>query len=109
MIGPLIGNKKRGNVTLTAREILEKRINKTADKYPPALKPKHLQQIMSHKMEGLASKTQVNNLLNSGHIPAAKKLPGLGWRIPRDVFLSWWFGRGSRARESTGETPARAE
>jgi hypothetical protein len=74
------------DITLTAREILETKINETADKYPPALKTKHLLEIMN------CYKAELYPLLNNGQIPAAKKIPGLGWRIPRDVFLSWWYG-----------------
>ena len=75
------------NITLTAREILEKRINITAEKYPLSLKTTHLAQLMNCDRE------QVYVSLRKKEIPGAKKIKGLGWRVPRDVFLAWYYGK----------------
>ena len=75
------------DITLQAKEILELQIEKTRKDYPMSLKPKHLIEIMN------ASKSQIYEMLAKNEIPSAKKISGLGWRIPRDVFLSWYYGR----------------
>lgn len=73
-------------ITLTAREILKKKIDEYIEKYPTALKPKHIKEIMD------CTQTQTYNALNNKKIPGAKNIKGLGWRIPRETFLAWWFG-----------------
>ncbi|SDI96963.1 hypothetical protein SAMN04515654_12158 [Halanaerobium congolense] len=85
---PLNFNFERENRTITveAKEILEKKIDAAIAKYPTGMKPYHLEEIMS------CSKSQVYEFLNNYDIPGAKKLPSLGWRIPRETFLAWWFG-----------------
>jgi len=73
-------------VTLAAKEILQQKIDDMIQKYPASLKPKDIQEIMN------CSQTQAYDLLNNSEIPSAKKLDGLGWRIPRETFLAWWYG-----------------
>ena len=77
---------QNGDITKKAAEILEDQIQQTREQLPVSLKPNHLIEIMN------TSKSQVYKLLKRDKIPSAKKLDGLGWRIPRDVFLSWWYG-----------------
>ena len=79
---------KEVNITLSAREILEKIINQTAEQLPMSLKVNHVAVIMN------CSKRQVYEMLADNNIPGAKKIKGLGWRIPRDPFLAWWYGKG---------------
>lgn len=78
---------KNQTVTVVAREILEKKIDELINKYPSALKPKHIQEIMS------CSQTQAYDTLRKGLVPGAKKIEGLGWRIPRETFFIWWFSK----------------
>jgi len=73
------------HITVTAHEILKQRIEDTSNNYSESLKAKDLQQIMN------CSQTQVYDALNNNDIPGAKKIKGLGWRVPRDVFLTWWY------------------
>jgi hypothetical protein len=56
-------------------------------KYPVSLKSKDIVKIMN------CCRTQGYELLEGGDIPGARKIPGLGWRINRDVFLTWLYGR----------------
>lgn len=86
--------KNENNITLTAREILEKKINEAVANYPTALKAKHLPQIMN------CHKPEVYRLLEKGRVPGAKKLPGLGWRIPTLPFFAWFYG--NRKDEQNG-------
>lgn len=80
------------NIALQAREILEEKINEKIAEYPSSLKPKHLQEILSNEKGELYSKTQVYELLNNKKIPGAKKIEGMGWRIPALTFFAWWYG-----------------
>lgn len=79
--------KQQQSITADAREILEKKIDEAIQKYPTGMKPYHLEEIMS------CSQSQVYEFLNNYDIPGAKKLPSLGWRIPRETFLAWWYGK----------------
>jgi len=81
-------------VVLKAKEILERKIDEKLEKYPSTLTVEHLQKIMSSKKNELYSKSQIYNLLNNGQIPSAKKIPGMGWRIPALTFFAWWLGSG---------------
>jgi len=83
----MIAVHEKVDITLTAREILEKKIDEAIEKYPETLKAKHAEKIMN------CTQPQLNILLNDGEIPGAKKLPGLGWRIPRETFFAWWYGK----------------
>lgn len=73
-------------IALQAKEILEKQINEKAANYPSSLKPKDIQEIMS------CSQTQAYDTLRKGLVPGAKKIDGLGWRIPKETFFAWWYG-----------------
>ena len=46
---------------------------------------KHLTELMN------CSQTQAYIALEKGNIPGTKKIPGLGWRINRDIFLAWLY------------------
>ncbi|MFP4018515.1 MAG: hypothetical protein ACLFUH_04640, partial [Bacteroidales bacterium] len=76
------------NIALSAREILEKKIDEAIEKYPNALKVEHLQIIMSHKKDDVISQSQIYEMLGNGEIPGAKKIPGLSWRVPALTFFA---------------------
>jgi hypothetical protein len=78
---------KNQSVTLAAREILEKKMDEFIDKYPSALKPKDIMEIMN------TTQARTYEALNRGDIPGAKKIKGFGWRIPRETFFIWWFSK----------------
>ena len=74
------------NICMKAKEVLEEQIGQSREELPFSLKVKHIVELTN------SSKPQVYEMLDRDIIPGAKKVPGLGWRIPRDVFLSWWYG-----------------
>ncbi len=59
-------------------------MKETRENYPISLKVKHMAEITN------LSSNSIYLLLEKGKIPGAKKIKG--WRVPRDTFLSWWFG-----------------
>lgn len=73
------------DIALTAREILENKIDTAIQKYPTALRPEHIQNILD------CSRTSAYTALPN--IPGAKKIDGLGWRIPKETFFAWWYGK----------------
>jgi predicted DNA-binding transcriptional regulator AlpA len=38
-----------------------------------------------------ASEWAVYEKLGRGEVPGARKIPGIGWRINRDIFLTWLY------------------
>lgn len=38
-----------------------------------------------------SSEKTVYRKLNAGEIPGGKNIPGIGWRINRDIFLTWLY------------------
>mgnify|MGYP006311037047 CR=1 FL=1 len=72
-------------IAIQAREILEEKIEKERMKLPFALTANHLSQLLG------ISKRKVYDALAAGDIPGAKKI-NQSWRVPRDTFLSWFYG-----------------
>ena len=60
-------------------------VHDTKENYPVSLKVEHLAEIMN------TSKKTVYTRLEKEEIPGQNKLMGQ-WRVPRDVFLIWWYG-----------------
>ena len=59
--------------------------------YPYSLKVKHIIELTGY------GQATVYRMLDCGEIPGAKKIRG--WRVPRDVFLSWWLSDGVEREE----------
>jgi len=66
------------------QEKLKESIDDVQSNFPFTLKVKHIVEITNY------SSDSIYKLLEKGKIPSAKKI--MGWRVPRDVFLLWWFG-----------------
>ena len=79
-------------IKLQAREIIEKKISEKIDNYPSALKPTDIMEIMN------TSQARTYEALNRGDIPGAKKIKGFGWRIPKETFFAWWYGKEKNRR-----------
>lgn len=60
-------------------------IEKEQKKYPVSLKVPDLMEILD------TSDTTVYLKLRKGEIPGARKISGIGWRINRDIFLTWFY------------------
>ena len=73
------------DITIQAREILEEKIEEERMKLPFALTANHLSKLLG------ISKRKVYDALAAGDIPGAKKI-NQSWRVPRDTFLSWFYG-----------------
>ena len=73
------------DITIQAREILEEKIEEERMKLPFALTANHLSELLG------ISKRKVYDAIAAGDIPGAKKI-NQSWRIPRDTFLSWFYG-----------------
>ena len=65
---------------------IEELTNEIRNKYPYSLKVEHIIELTGY------SQGTVYRMLDCGEIPGAKKIRG--WRMPRDVFLSWWLSVG---------------
>jgi excisionase family DNA binding protein len=72
-------------ITIKAREILKEKIEEERMKLPFALTANHLSELLG------ISKRKVYDALAAGDIPGAKKI-NQSWRVPRDTFLSWFYG-----------------
>lgn len=72
-------------IEIMAKEILMELISKEQEKYPFSLKVPHLMELLN------ASDTAIYEKLERGEIPGARKYKGIGWRINRDVFLTWLY------------------
>ncbi|MFW6047186.1 MAG: helix-turn-helix domain-containing protein [Candidatus Woesearchaeota archaeon] len=70
-------------IELTAKEVLLELVKENRDSLPFSLKAKDLIKLMN------CSRTQAYTALENGTIPGAKKIEGLGWRINREIFLTW--------------------
>jgi len=75
-------NYKDDSNTLLIKEFTEDIRNK----YPFSLTVKHIIELTGY------GQATVYRMLDCGEIPGAKKIRG--WRVPRDVFLSWWMADG---------------
>lgn len=62
---------------------IEKFTNDVRSEYPISLKVKDIIELTGY------SQATVYRMLEIGEIPGAKKIRG--WRVPRDVFLAWWY------------------
>ena len=67
-------------------KIIERFIDDVRNSYPISLKVKDIIELTGY------SQATVYRMLECGEIPGAKKIRG--WRVPRDVFLSWWMADG---------------
>lgn len=80
-------NHKRSlnHIDRTVKETLKECVHETRNDLPMSLKVKHIAEITN------TSEKTVYLRLENGEIPGANKIMG-HWRVPRDVFLSWWYG-----------------
>lgn len=76
---------QKDNFQVAVKEALKEMIKDTKESYPVSLKVKDLAEIMN------ISKKTVYTRLEKEEIPGQNKLMGQ-WRVPRDVFLTWWYG-----------------
>ena len=74
------------DITIHATEILEQKIEEERSRLPFALTANHLSELLG------ISKRKVYDALAAGDIPGAKKI-NQSWRVPRDTFLSWFYGK----------------
>lgn len=72
-------------IQLTAKEVLTELVRENQEKLPFSLKVKHIVELTN------TSETTVYEALTAGKIPGARKIMG-AWRVPRDIFLTWWYG-----------------
>lgn len=70
-------------VDFKTKEIIEKRVNEEVNKHPLLMKVDEVKDILEIKDDG-----QIYKMLNNGQVPGGKKIPGLGWRINRDIFFT---------------------
>lgn len=70
---------------LKIQKILKAEIAATRKEFPFSLTVLHLAQITELNTHTIYRR------LRKGDIPYANKSMGR-WRVPRDVFLSWWYG-----------------
>ena len=75
------------NIELTAKEVLTELVQAEQKKYPIALKVPQITRILG------TSDVTIYAKLEKDEIPGAKKIPGIGWRINRDVFLTWLYSK----------------
>jgi len=68
-------------------EVLSDKVESKMKDYPSALRPRDIEEIMG------CSENASYPALRAGDIPGAKKISNLGWRIPRETFFTWWFGK----------------
>lgn len=66
------------------KEVLKELVRETRSELPFTLEPKQIIELTGY------SRATVYKMLEAGEIPGAKNLRG--WRVPRDVFLAWWYG-----------------
>ncbi len=72
-------------IQLTTKEVLTELVRENQEKLPFSLKVKHIVELTN------TSDTTIYEALTAGKIPGAKKIMGV-WRVPRDIFLTWWYG-----------------
>ena len=77
-------NKKKEYIKKDKQtSIIENFTNEVRSEYPISLKVKDIIKLTGY------SQGSVYRMLECGEIPGAKKIRG--WRVPRDVFLAWWY------------------
>ena len=74
-------------IELTAKEVLLELIREDIEKYPFSLKWEHVMKLLD------ISKPTVYKKLNAGEIPGAICIEGVGWRINRNIFLTWLYSK----------------
>jgi hypothetical protein len=74
---------------IQAKEIIEKRVSEEVKKYPLLMKVDEVKEVLEISDDG-----QIYKMLNRDQVPGGKKIPGLGWRINRDVFFTWLYSGG---------------
>lgn len=60
-------------------------IREEREKYPFSLSWEHVMELLD------ISKPTVYKKLKAGEIPGAKYIDGIGWRVNRDLFLTWLY------------------
>ena len=75
------------NIELTAKEVLLELIQAERKKYPASLKVPDIMRLLD------TSDVTVYKKLKNGELPGGKKISGIGWRINRDVFLTWLYAK----------------
>ena len=75
------------NIELTAKEVLLELIQAERKKYPVALKVPDVMKLLD------TSDVTIYKKLRNGEIPGGKNISGIGWRINRDVFLTWLYSK----------------
>ena len=74
--------------TQAAKEILQERIEKEVSKHSLLMKVNETQEVL-----GIDDHAQMYRMMNNDNVPGAQKIPGMGWRINRDIFFMWlYFG-----------------
>ena len=74
------------NNNSVSKGVLDELIKKTRAEYPFTLNVSHIIELTGY------GQATVYRMLECGEIPGTKKIRG--WRVPRDVFLSWWLADG---------------
>ena len=74
------------NIQPTTEETLLTLVQAEQKKYPIMLKVSQITRMLD------TSDVTVYEKLKKGEIPGAKHIPGIGWRITRDVFFTWLYG-----------------
>lgn len=69
-----------------AKEIIIEKIEEKLNKYPLLMETNDIKEVL-----GIRNKPQLYDMLGKGQIPGAQKIPGMGWRINRDVFFTWLY------------------
>ena len=72
-------------IELTAKEVLLELIREDIEKYPFSLKWEHVMKLLD------ISKPTVYKKLNAGEIPGANYIEGIGWRINRNILLTYLY------------------
>ncbi|PTX14570.1 hypothetical protein SAMN04488598_1654 [Halanaerobium congolense] len=74
------------NFEQITKEIIKKRVDQEVEKHSLLMKVSEVKEILDIHDDG-----QIYKMLNNDQIPGAKKIPGLGWRINRDIFFIWLY------------------
>ena len=78
---------KEFNEVNKSNRVIKKISDEIRIDYPISLKVKDIIELTGY------SQATVYRMLENKEIPGAKKIRG--WRIPRDIFLSWWYSEGT--------------
>ena len=72
---------------MDTKEILLELIQAERKKHSASLKVPDVMELLD------TSDVTVYKKLKNGEIPGGKKISGIGWRINRDVFLTWLYAK----------------